>query len=128
MIKKISCFACALFIFISNIASAEDLKTEETVKINDVLMVEHVANKIFTYASKNTIEVLKVEAEHDVFMVHCELMDVISDLYRDAISDTDGNIVQIIAKAKNMNDGTAIIIYVNKSTACVLSMLMRKTK
>ena len=140
MIKKILFVVCGFFVFISNIVIAETLKKEDTIKINDIQMVAHVASKVVAYSAKNKIDITdensiaidvpKIRAEHDVLsakhdalIIHCELMDVISDLHRDAISDAEKT-DSIISKAKKMNDDTKVTIYVNKDTTCIQSMLI----
>ena len=82
-----------------NVVGAETFKKEDTVKINDIRMVAHVASNVVAYAVKNKIDITDedgrgvavpetkakydvLSAEHDALMIHCELMDVISDLYK----------------------------------------------
>ena len=119
MIKNFLHIVSILFIFISSIAAADTYKKEDVIEINGIQMVEHVSYKIVNYAVKNKIDVVdkygknidtKSITETEIYIKQCDLMDVVSDLYSDAVKDAKEDSETIIDRAKELNDGTEVTI------------------
>lgn len=96
--KKTFCALCALFIFISNVAVAELSKKERTIKINNIPIIEHVANKVIGNAVENQIDIFDnhnnnieirffTEQYDDIHMAQHLLMDTISELYWEVVNN-----------------------------------------
>jgi hypothetical protein len=129
--KKILHIMSILFVFMSSIVVAEMYKQEDIIKINNIQMVEHVAYKIVNYAVKNKIDVVdkngktidtKSITEAEIYIRQCDLMDVVSDMYSDAIKEETKTIV--VDRVKRLNDDTEVTIYVNKESSYIEGLIM----
>jgi UDP-glucose 6-dehydrogenase len=125
-------FMCVCLLFVSCLAKSDVLREPNIIRINDILVYEDVAEKIFNDARSKNIDMFDANDQKvklntitkytkDVeIIIKSKLMDEIAKLYNEAISNEDKEAI-ILARSK----GNKILLYVNKKSKIITTLIMQ---